>query len=149
MQPMPRRDPRTGNARRLRRDATPAEKALWQQLRLVDVQGHFRRQAPIGPYFADFAHHGLKLIVELDGEQHGFEPGLRRDSTRTAYLERAGYRVLRFWNNEVRENLDGVIETILAALEPLTPPTPSPSPPQAGGGETHPNINPPAGASPC
>ncbi len=146
MQPMPRKDPRTGNARRLRRDATPAEKALWQQLRLVDVRGHFRRQAPIGPYFADFAHHGLKLIVELDGEPHGFEPGLRRDAMRTAYLERAGYRVLRFWNNEVSENLDGVIEAILAAIEPRTPPNPSPFPPQAEGGEVLPNANPPAGA---
>ncbi len=75
--------------------------------------------------------------MELDGEQHGYKAGLRRDAVRSSYLEQAGYRVLRFWNNEVRENLDGVVETILHRLtEP--PPTPSPSPPLAGGGGPEP-----------
>jgi very-short-patch-repair endonuclease len=134
-----RSDPRTPNARRLRRDATPFERRLWRALRQLELpQGHFRRQAPVGPYFADFAHHGVRLIVELDGAQHGMDAGLQRDAVRTAYLEAAGYRVIRFWNDEVRDNLDGVVETILAALaEP--PPTPNPSPPlaaRAGGGET-------------
>ncbi len=129
-----RSDPRTANARRLRRDATPVERRLWIALRQLDLpSGHFRRQAPIGPYFADFAHHGLRLVVELDGEQHGYEAEQRRDAARTAYMERAGYRVLRFWNNEVRENLDGVVETILDRISEQ-PPTSSPSPPQAGGG---------------
>jgi very-short-patch-repair endonuclease len=95
--------------------------------------GHFRRQAPIGPYFADFAHHGLRLVVELDGDQHGKSRGLSHDQVRTTYLQRTGYRVLRFWNAEVRENLHGVVETILAEAA-VRPPTPSPSPPQAGGG---------------
>ncbi len=133
-----RSDPRIANARRLRRDATPVERRLWAALRRLQLpSGHFRRQAPIGPYFADFAHHGLRLVVELDGEQHGYEAGLRRDAVRSSYLEEAGYRVLRFWNNEVRENLDGVVETILHRLtEP--PPTPSPSPPLAGGGGPEP-----------
>ena len=129
-----RPDPGTSNARRLRRDATPAERKLWAALKVLEpLQGHFRRQAPIGPYFADFAHHGLRLVVEVDGEQHGHPSGIEHDGIRTAYLERCGYRVLRFWNNEIRENLDGVMETILAALA-AAPPTPDPSPPQAGGG---------------
>jgi very-short-patch-repair endonuclease len=136
-----RADPRTGRARALRHDATPAERKLWRQLNQLDFpSGHFRRQAPIGPYFADFAHHGLRLVVELDGGQHGFDEGLRRDAKRDAYLADAGYRVLRFWNHEVFRNLDGVVETILAAAAGR-PPTPvrgsaatRPSPPQAGGG---------------
>ena len=112
-----RRDPRTPRARSLRRSATPAERRLWRQLRLLELQGgHFRRQVPIGPYFADFAHHGARLIVELDGAQHGLPAGQRHDAVRAAYLEGAGYRILRFWNGEVVENLDGVVETILAAL---------------------------------
>jgi very-short-patch-repair endonuclease len=132
-----RSDPRTPHARRLRREATPFERKLWAALKQLELpQGHFRRQAPIGPYFADFAHHGLRVVVELDGAQHGLDQGVRRDAVRTAYLEAAGYRVIRFWNNEIRENLDGVVETILAALAEA-PPTPNPSPPlasRAGGG---------------
>ncbi len=74
--------------------------------------------------------------MELDGAQHREDEGLRHDAVRAAYLEAAGYRVIRFWNHEIRENLDGVVETILAALAEA-PPTPSPSPPlasRAGGG---------------
>lgn len=136
-----RSDARTPRARGLRHEATPQERMLWVQLRQAELPGgHFRRQAPIGPYFADFAHHGLRLVVELDGSQHGLEAGLRSDATRTSYLEAAGYRVLRFWNHEVASNLDGVVETILAAAaeRPLTPGLHSaparPSPPLAGGG---------------
>jgi very-short-patch-repair endonuclease len=129
-----RSDPRTGRARALRRAATPAERILWSALRQLELEGHFRRQAPIGPYFADFVHHGARLVVELDGEQHGYEEGLKHDAMRSAHLEGAGYRVLRFWNHEVRENLHGVVETVLAAAV-AQPPTPNPSPPQAGGGE--------------
>jgi very-short-patch-repair endonuclease len=80
-------------------------------------RGHFRRQVPIGLYFADFAHHGLRLIVELDGDQHGHAAGLRHDERRTLYLEQQGYRVMRFANQEIRENLDGVVETIFAAIK--------------------------------
>ena len=137
--PSTRADPRTGRARALRRDATPAERILWSKLKLIEIDGHFRRQAPVGSYFADFAHHGLRIIVELDGEQHGHERGLAHDAKRTVYLETEGYRVLRFWNHEVRENLHGVVETILHAVN-SAPPTPSPSPPQAGGGELNRSI---------
>ncbi len=111
-----RSDPRTPRARRLRHEATPPERKLWSRLRLIDWRGgHFRRQAPIGPYFADFAHHGLRLIVELDGGQHSLDDAVRRDAIRTAYLEAEGYPVLRFWNAELRDNLEGVLDTILAA----------------------------------
>jgi very-short-patch-repair endonuclease len=120
-------DQRTPRARTLRRDATPAERRLWNELRLIEwPQGHFRRQAPLGPYFADFVHHGLRIVVELDGDQHGLAAAFRRDALRTGYLAEQGYRVIRFWNHEVMEALDGVIETILAlAAEP--PPTGTPT----------------------
>jgi very-short-patch-repair endonuclease len=128
--PVDRRVPR---ARALRRDATEAEKKLWQHLRQPPFkEHHFRRQATIGPYFADFASHRLKIIVEVDGGQHSLSTS---DETRTRYLETNGYRVLRFWNNEVLENISGVLVTIDAAINADGPPTPDPSPPQAGGGE--------------
>lgn len=125
----------------------PAERRLWGALTALDLaSGHFRRQVPIGPYFADFAHHGVRLVVELDGDQHGHLPAQARDAARTTHLEQRGYRVLRFWNHEALGNLDGVVSTILAALgEP--PPTPDPSPSQAGVGERAPSSN--DGPSPC
>ncbi|MBV8763817.1 MAG: DUF559 domain-containing protein [Hyphomicrobiales bacterium] len=122
-------DPRTQRARALRHDATPAERRLWRALRLVELpKSHFRRQAPIGPYVADFANHSLRLVIELDGEQHGHVAGLRHDDRRTAYLNEHGYHVLRFWNNEVKENLDGVVETILSVVAQR-----SALPPRSGG----------------
>jgi very-short-patch-repair endonuclease len=132
-----RSDPRTPPARKLRREATPAERRLWTQLRQLEINNvHFRRQAPIGPYFADFACHRTRLVVELDGEQHGFDAERLRDKERTRFLETSGYRVLRFWNHEVLGNLESVVDTICAALyQTGEPPTPNPSPPQAGGGE--------------
>ena len=113
-----RKDPRTPNARRLRRDATPSERRLWAQLKQLELPfGHFRRQVPIGPFFADFAHLGLKLIVELDGGQHGMPAAQAHDAARTAYLAEQGCTVLRFWNHEVSDNLDGVVETIFRAIQ--------------------------------
>jgi very-short-patch-repair endonuclease len=126
-------DSRVPRARALRRDATEAEKKLWQHLRQPPFKAHhFRRQATIGPYFADFASHKARLVIELDGGQHS---GSASDEVRTRYLEDNGYRVLRFWNNEVFENMPGVLATIDAALPADRPPTPDPSPPQAGKGE--------------
>ena len=120
-----RADPRTPRARTLRHEATPQERKLWARLKQVEWPGggHFRRQVPIGPYYADFAHHGLKLVVELDGGQHSADDAVRRDAARTAYLESAGYRVLRFWNAEIADNFDGVIDTIYARAAER-PPTP-------------------------
>jgi very-short-patch-repair endonuclease len=117
----------------LRRDATEAEKKLRQHLRQPPFkEHHFRRQATIGPYFADFASHKVKFVVEVDGGQHADG---RSDAVRTRYLEASGYRVLRFWNNDVLENISGVLSMIDAAINADSPPTPDPSPPQAGGGE--------------
>jgi very-short-patch-repair endonuclease len=128
--PLDRRVPR---ARALRRDATEAEKKLWQHLRQPPFeQHHFRRQATIGPYFADFASHQLRIVIELDGGQHADHTA---DDRRTSYLVSEGYRVLRFWNNDVLENTSGVLLTIDKAINADRPPTPDPSPPQAGGGE--------------
>jgi very-short-patch-repair endonuclease len=126
-------DSRVPRARALRRDATEAEKKLWQHLRQPPFKDHhFRRQATIGPYFADFASHKARLVIELDGGQHS---GSASDEARTRYLEGNSYRMLRFWNNEVFENMPGVLATIDAALQADRPPTPDPSPPRAGGGE--------------
>ncbi len=101
-------------ARNLRRNATEAEKRLWSRLRDRQFLGRkFRRQRPIGRYFVDFVCLESRLIVEVDGGQH--DP--RTDSARTRYLKKQGYRVMRFWNNEVLDNTEGVLETIVAALD--------------------------------
>ena len=132
-------------ARELRRNVTEAEKKLWEQLRLLKAENrHFRRQVPIGGYIADFACHYCKLVVELDGGQHGAPRNLLRDQQRTDEVQKQGYRVIRFWNAEVFENLEGVVDMIRnAARLPTThdygggkagaTPTPNPSP--QGGGE--------------
>ncbi len=100
-------------ARQLRRASTEAEQRLWNRLRGGQLKGaKFRRQHPIGPYIADFFCLAAKLVIELDGGGHAAEEQRRADAARTAYLESCGYRVLRFWNNEVVENLDGVLERI-------------------------------------
>ena len=95
-------------ARKLRRDSTDAESVLWFALREKLPHAKFRRQVAFGRYFADFASHGAKLIIEVDGGQHNAD----RDAMRTAFLNDEGYRVLRFWNNDVLANLNGVLETI-------------------------------------
>jgi very-short-patch-repair endonuclease len=77
---------------------------------------HFRRQVPIGPYVADFACMAARLVIEVDGSQHGETAAEARDEMRTQWLEREGYRVLRFWNNELTENMQGVLEAVHAAL---------------------------------
>jgi very-short-patch-repair endonuclease len=110
---------------------TDAERKLWLRLRRLPVEGtHFRRQATIGPYFADFACHSKRLVIELDGGQHNFGEQARRDAERDAYFQQSGYRVLRFWNNDVLRNVQGVLEVIFEAISSdPTPPTPDPSPP--------------------
>jgi very-short-patch-repair endonuclease len=102
------------NARRLRGNMTEAEKRIWYLLRRRQFGGlNFRRQAPIDPYIVDFACLSIRLVIELDGGQH--DANAEQDARRTAWLESQGYRVLRFWNNEVFENLDGVLHMISAA----------------------------------
>ena len=104
-------------ARRLRANTTDAEVKLWRQLRQFETHGtHFRRQVPIGSFVVDFACMAARLVIEVDGSQHGGDAGLLRDAERTHWLEAEGYRVLRFWNNEVSQNLAGVLDVIHAAL---------------------------------
>ena len=108
---------RRATARRLRVNSTAAEALLWRELRKLETKGtHFRRQVPIGPYVADFACMASRLIVEVDGSQHGNEPNRLRDEKRTCWLESEGYRVIRFWNNDITQNPTGVLDTIYAAL---------------------------------
>ncbi|WP_296525896.1 endonuclease domain-containing protein [Rhodoplanes sp.] len=133
-------DARTGLARALRRATTEAEKRLWWHLkRLPTGSSHWRRQAPIGPYFADFACHERRVVIEVDGGQHGEAASATADALRTDYLATRGYRVLRFWNNDILNNIEGVLTVIAQALgDDRMPPTPDPSPPRAvraGGGE--------------
>ncbi len=126
-------DARVPNARRLRRAMTDAERKLWWRLRELPVEGtHFRRQATIGRYFADFACHQCKLVIEIDGGQHATDSQAASDIVRARYIESRGYRVLRFWNHEVLTNIDGVLAIIFDALhaEAPLPPTPDPSPPR-------------------
>jgi very-short-patch-repair endonuclease len=100
-------------ARQLRRNQTDAENRLWRHLRNRRLLGlHFRRQHPIGRYFADFACLELRLIVEIDGGQHADPLGQERDRTRTAALEERGYEVIRFWDNDVLRDTQAVLATI-------------------------------------
>jgi len=118
-------------ARQMRSDPTEAERKLWWHLRhrLLVGNSHFRRQVRIKQYIVDFACHSARLVVEIDGGQHASTT--LADTERTKILEANGYRVLRFWNNDVLGNIDGVLEVIQRAL--TTTPTPNPSP--QGGGE--------------
>jgi very-short-patch-repair endonuclease len=112
-----------GRARGLRQNMTGAEHALWHILRNRRfARTKFRRQAPIGPYIADFVCYGARLVIEADGGQHC---GSRRNEIRDAWFAAQGFRVLRFWNNEILKNPEGVAIIIAAALfgeEPLTRP---------------------------
>lgn len=123
-------------ARALRKTPTEAEKVLWKSLRAMKAKGfHFRRQVPLGAYIADFACHSARLIIELDGGQHGWNAEAERDAMRTAWLENQGYRVIRFWNNEVLANIEGVLQvigSILAQQAADSHPTPNPSPSRGG-----------------
>jgi very-short-patch-repair endonuclease len=116
------------HARALRKDMTPAERIIWYAVRAHRLNGAgFRRQAPIGPYIADFISHAAMLIIEIDGGQH-FEDGHeRRDAVRDAYLNAEGYRVLRFNNRDVMTNRHGVLTIIAEALGEAAPSLPSPA----------------------
>jgi very-short-patch-repair endonuclease len=103
-------------ARQLRFDQTDAERRLWSALRSRRLAGYkFRRQRPIGPFIVDFVCIPHRLIIEADGGQHADNDA---DKRRTAWLEKRGWQVIRFWNNEILANTEGVQETILQVLEP-------------------------------
>lgn len=96
---------------------TPAERRLWRELHRVPLEGtHFRRQAAIGPYIADFACLTVRLVIELDGGHHNEDAQIARDAERTQFLEREGFRVLRFWNHQVMRELASVLDTIHQAV---------------------------------
>jgi very-short-patch-repair endonuclease len=119
----------TARARALRNNPTPAEVRLWQVI--ARYRPAFTRQLKIGPYDADMACRTAKLIVELDGSQH--VDAERYDAARTVYLEAQGWVVLRFWNNDVMSNTDGVVKAIMArAAECLGGTHPQPLPSREG-----------------
>ena len=105
----------TTKARILRKNSTDAEKGLWQCLRSRQLNGYkFKRQAPIGNYIVDFVCSSAKLIIEIDGGQH--QEQLEYDSIRTAYLESSGYKVVRYWNNEVLTDIESVLTALTLTL---------------------------------
>lgn len=114
-------------SKQLRAEATRAGNTLWESFRREALdQWRFRRQVPIRGYIADFVCLKARLIIELDGGQHGESETETYDTVRTAALEAEGFRVIRFWNNQVFENIEGVLDTILIALEAAPPPKSSP-----------------------
>jgi len=115
-------------ARKLRKHPTKAENLLWQNLRNRQLEGFkFRRQQPLGPYILDFVNFDKRLAIEVDGGQHAILKD--KDKKRDAWLKAEGFEVMRLWNNEVFENLNGVLQLIRAEL---TTPSPNPSPPKEG-----------------
>ena len=109
-------------ARSLRRNATGAERRLWQGLRRGQLAGfRFRRQVILGGFIADFASFDARLIIEVDGATHSTDDEIARDATRSAALAAQGFEILRFTNDDVFRNLPGVLETVWARLSELRP----------------------------
>lgn len=100
-------------ARNLRKNSTPQENMLWQILRNHKFYGHeIRRQSPIGNYIVDFVCRNKKIIIEIDGVQHNKLENIEYDKKRTAYLEKKGYKIIRFWNDEITKNIEGVYKKL-------------------------------------
>ena len=109
-------------ARTLRHQPTPAETQLWQCLRNRQLSGYkFRRQYPVGEYIADFACITAGLIIELDGNHHADQEQRAYDDVRTLFLQTAGFRILRFWNNQILDDLPTVLQTIEHSLRSPSP----------------------------
>jgi very-short-patch-repair endonuclease len=120
-------------AKQLRRAMMRAETMLWRHLKAHRLTAlGFRRQSPMGNYIADFVAHSRKLIVEVDGESHDFEERIRHDGRRDEWFASRGYRVLRFTNDDVMKNLEGVVLAIDLAAAQVAPP--SLTLPRKGGG---------------
>nr|AWM03507.1 endonuclease domain-containing protein [Bradyrhizobium amphicarpaeae] len=108
---------RRAAAKKLRANTTPHERMLWRALKELPLDGsHFRRQAPVGPYVVDFFCPAKRLIIELDGGHHNEDDNAARDLVRQRWLENEGYRVVRFWNSEVSNDLTAVMERIYVEL---------------------------------
>ena len=119
MPPPLRSNPKTKHqAIKLRKESTPAERKLWSRIRDDQLGVTFRRQHAVGNYILDFCCPKAKLIIELDGSQHLDQE--EYDEERTKYLESEDYKVIRFWNNDVMNNIDGVILAIIHAMEDET-----------------------------
>ena len=107
-------------AKHLRQSQTPQETILWNLLRNRKILNtKFKRQYPVGNYIVDFASPEIKLIIEIDGGQHNQTQNIEYDSQRTSFLNSLGYTVIRFWNNEINDNLEGVYEKISMTIENL------------------------------
>jgi very-short-patch-repair endonuclease len=121
-------------ARSLRKNMTRQEVKLWVKLRdLRELGFQFRRQSPIRSHVIDFECRRSQLVVEVDGGQHGFEAIRAKDVERDSALRAAGYRMLRFWNNQIDQELEAVLETIVAVLKEESPPGSHRSPPSPEG----------------
>ena len=108
---------KASSAREIDTPSTDAEQRLWQKLKRRQIATvKFRRQQPIGPFIVDFVCFQRRLIIEVDGAQHGMEHQIVHDEQRTRWLETQGYRVLRFWTHEIRRELNAVLDTIYAAI---------------------------------
>ena len=130
-------------AKEMRREPTPAENRLWQILRAKRLADYkFKRQLPIDHYIVDFCCLQSRLIIEADGGQHSESEA---DQRRDTYLRTQGFRILRFWNNDIFENEEGVLLTIMAALEPPLPAQAAPESPSPANGE---RVGRPAASSP-
>jgi very-short-patch-repair endonuclease len=127
------------NVKRLRTNMTDAEQKLWRALRSRGVGPKFRRQVPLGPYVVDFVCFDSKLIVEVDGGQHADSVG---DAKRDRYFSVQGYRVVRFWNNDVLKNTEGVLTRIVELVEAYPSPGAlrAPPSPSRGEGQTEPAV---------
>lgn len=120
----------TNRARELRANMTPMEVRLWKRLKALRSEGlHFRRQAPFRGYYLDFVCFSRRLVIELDGGHHSDGPQEAHDAVRDTILKREGFEVLRFWNRQVRENVDGVMYNIRLSLGADTPEWRPASPP--------------------
>lgn len=105
-------------AKRLRKDMSATERRMWAALRRIEgIEGKFRRQAPLGPYVADFVHYGAKLVVEFDGPHHDTPEGRAQDQRRDQWFRTNGFRVLRIPNDDVWKDEPGVLAQIREALE--------------------------------
>lgn len=122
-------------AKQMRKALTPAEFKLWMHLKRHNREGwKFRRQQPIGPYIVDFYQADAGLIIEIDGGQHNESERIAYDKVRTEFLESSGYRILRFWNNEVLKNIEGVMQVLEQEMRTSPPGSlRDPAPPHGGG----------------
>ncbi len=114
----------TLRSRELRNAATEAERKLWQQLSGRKLAGvRFNRQFPVGQFICDFVSREMRLVIEIDGGQHA--SAAEYDARRTRFIEAQGYRVIRFWNSEVLDNIDSVLKAIEQVLDNIPSPSPS------------------------